>query len=91
MTWTIDYSKSAMETLKKWAKSNPLLMKKTKKVLNAILEQPKSGIGHPEPLVGGDGITYSRRITGQHRIIYDIYEDEVRILIIEMEGHYDDK
>ena len=36
-------------------------------------------------------ITYSRRISGKDRIIYDIYDDVLVVLIISVKGHYDDK
>lgn len=75
----------------KWKKYNPNLFRKLGKFLKAIQEDPRNGIGHPEPLVGGNGITYSRRITAPDRIIYDIYDEEVHVLVIELEGHYDDK
>ncbi len=55
------------------------------------MENPRFGIGHPEPLVGGGDVTWSRHITKQDRIIYDIYDDRVEVLVIELEGHYDDK
>jgi toxin YoeB len=57
----------------------------------AIAENPRKGIGHPEPLVGGEDIIYSRRITAHDRIIYSIHDQEVIVIIIELEGHYKDK
>ncbi len=56
-----------------------------------IAEDPRHGIGHPEPLIGGGGITYSRRITAHDRIIYRIYDEEVYVIVVDLEGHYDDK
>ena len=40
---------------------------------------------------GGNDITYSRHITAQDRIIYDILDEEILVSIIELEGHYNDK
>lgn len=37
------------------------------------------------------GITYSRRISANNRIIYRIHDDEVYVLVVELERHYDDK
>ena len=45
----------------------------------------------PEALIGGKDITWSRHITAHDRIIYDIYDDVVTVLIVEVEGHYKDK
>ena len=53
MTYTIEYSKDADKTLKKWKKSNPQLFKKATQILFDIMEHPRTGLGHPEPLVGG--------------------------------------
>ena len=61
------------------------------KLLSELAEHPRIGTGHPEPLVGGEGNIYSRHITAHDRIIYRIYDDIVVVLIITIEGHYDDK
>ena len=89
--YSLDFDPKVVKVMAKWKKSNPNLFKKLGKILDAIQKDPRNGIGHPEPLVGGDGITYSRRITAHDRIIYDIYDEEVHVLVIELEGHYDDK
>ena len=89
--YILDFDPKVIKVMAKWKKSNPNLFKKLVKILYAIQEDPRSGLGHPEPLVGGNGITYSRRITAHDRIIYDIYDEEVHVLVIELEGHYDDK
>ncbi|MFG6391337.1 MAG: type II toxin-antitoxin system YoeB family toxin, partial [Candidatus Amulumruptor sp.] len=60
-------------------------------LLPEIESHPRTGTGHPEPLKGGNDVTYSRHLTAHDRIIYDIYDDTVHVLIIEIEGHYDDK
>ena len=46
---------------------------------------------YPEPLVGGEGVVYSRRITAHDRIIYRIYDNEIYVLVVDIEGHYNDK
>ena len=91
MMYTIEYSKQAEKTLKKWKKSNPTLFKKAVSVLMDIMKHPKSGIGHPEALIGGGDVTYSRHITAHDRIIYDVYENETVVLIVQAEEHYNDK
>ena len=60
------------------------------KVVN-IAEDPRHGIGHPEPMIGGGNITYSRHITAHDRIIYNIHDDEIYVIVVEVEGHYNDK
>ena len=91
MIYRIEFSKEADKTLKKWKKSNPRLFNKAKRLLLDIMEHPRTGLGHPEPLVGGMDVTYSRHITANDRIIYDVYDDRVSLLIIQAEEHYNDK
>ena len=55
------------------------------------MDYPRTGLGHPEALVGGKDITWSRQITAHDRIIYDIYDEVLVALVIESEGHYSDK
>ncbi|MBR5919033.1 MAG: type II toxin-antitoxin system YoeB family toxin, partial [Prevotella sp.] len=54
-------------------------------------QHPRTGTGHPEPLKGGNAVTYSRRLSANDRVIYDVYDDVVTVLILEVEGHYNDK
>lgn len=89
--YTVDFEKKALKIVAKWKKSNPALYKKFKSLLADILAHPRTGLGHPEALVGGNDITYSRHITAQNRIIYNIYDSTVSILVIQVEEHYDDK
>lgn len=91
MIYNITIANSAKKVLKKWKKSNPALFRKASGILEEIMEHPRTGTGHPEPLKGGKDITYSRRITGFNRIIYDVYDDKVEVEVIDVEGHYDDK
>lgn len=91
MIYKVEYSKAADKTLRKWKKSNPMLFKKATKVLLDIMLHPRTGIGHPEALVGGGDITWSRHITADDRIIYDIYDERITVLIIQAENHYNDK
>lgn len=91
MTYTIKISESADKVIAKWKKSNPSLLKKFRKIYDELLEHPKTGLGHPEPLKGGGDITWSRRISAHDRVVYDIHEDIVSVYIIEVGGHYKDK
>lgn len=91
MKYNVDFTKDAQRVVKKWKKSNPILYKKLVVILDEISMHPRIGTGHPEPLRGGNDITYSRRLSAHDRIIYDIHDDTVTVLVIDVEGHYDDK
>ena len=89
MNYHIDFSSEAEKVVKKWKKSNPIAFKKLRNLIPELEQHPRTG--HPEPLKGGEDITYSRHITRNDRMIYEINDDKVLVLIIELEGHYDDK
>ena len=91
MNFVVRYTDEADETIAKYKKSNPIAYKKVLRLLKEITEHPREGTGRPEPLTGGNDITYSRRISGKDRIIYDIYDETIVVLIISVEGHYKDK
>ena len=91
MRYIIDISDHADKIIRKWKKSNPQLFKKYQRIYHELADHPRTGIGHPEPLRGGNDITYSRRLSAHDRIIYDIHDETVTVLVIDVEGHYDDK
>lgn len=91
MSYKIGFSDEAAKVVKKWKKSNVLAFKKLYKLIPELEQHPRSGTGHPEPLKGGNEITWSRRITAHDRIIYDIYDETITVLVVEVEGHYKDK
>ena len=89
--YEVKISTEADKIVKKWKKSNPQLWKKYQKIYHELIDHPRIGLGHPEALKGGNDITYSRHITAHDRIIYDIYDEVLVVLVIEAEGHYNDK
>ena len=91
MSYKIEFSKEADKIIAKWKKSNPIAFKKLSSYMPELAEHPRTGTGHPEPLTSGNDVTYSRRISANDRIIYDIYDEKVVVLILSVEGHYNDK
>lgn len=76
MIYTVITSKSTEDVIKKWKKSNPKLFKKYQKIYHELMDHPRTGIGHPEALVGGNSILYSRHITAHDRIILLSYKEQ---------------
>jgi len=83
----IEYTQQAQNDLIFWKKSgNKSIQNKIIRLLNAILESPYTGIGKPEALKYELTGKWSRRINGEHRIIYIVMEE---IIYIEsLKGHY---
>lgn len=83
----IELTSDAKEHLLYWQKTgNKSILKKIEKLTDSILETPYSGIGKPEALRFGLSGKWSRRITDEHRYIYDIFNNTLRIY--SLRGHY---
>lgn len=91
MIYKILTIKSVDKVVSKWKKSNPAKFKKYGQILHELMEHPRTGLFHPEPLKGGDDITWSRHISAKDRIIYEIYDEHIKVIIVQVEDHYNDK
>ncbi len=89
--YILDFTKNATKEIAFLKKSDTISYKKVSKLLEELQEHPRTGTGHPEPLTQGNDITYSRRINKKDRLIYDIIDEVVTVLVITTKGHYDDK
>ena len=66
-----------------------ILIKKIDDLLKELKLHPKTGTGKPEQLKGYPN-RWSRRITDKHRLVYEIYDDVVVVLVLSAYGHYKD-
>ena len=89
--YNIIYSPKATEDLLTLQRSEPTAYKKVAKLIEELKEHPRTGTGHPEPLKGDRSGQWSRTITKKHRLIYEIFENEVYVDVLSAYGHYDDK
>ena len=87
----VAFSEKAEKDIEFWKKSgNKIILKKISQLINAIQESPYTGIGKPEALKYGLSGKWSRRIDKEHRLIYEIIdENTIEILsILSAKGHY---
>ncbi|MBR1733185.1 MAG: Txe/YoeB family addiction module toxin [Alloprevotella sp.] len=91
MQYEIRYTPKANAGLAKLAKSEPKAFRKAVQLIEELRNNPRTGTGHPEPLKGGAGENWSRRITQRHRLVYEIRDAEVIVLVLTAYGHYEDK
>ena len=89
--YKITFSPEAETDLSKLKRSEPACFKKAVKLLNELVEHPKTVTGHPEPLKGKPENRWSRQISKKHRLVYRIFETEVYVDVLSAYGHYDDK
>ena len=72
-----------------WKKSgNKAIMNKITALLKDIAEHPYTGIGKPEPLKYELAGYWSRRINSEHRIVYSVDEEVVRVYVLSMRYYY---
>ncbi len=67
------------------------LLKKIDILLAEIAEHPHMGTGKPEQLRHKQGEYWSRRIDDKHRLVYEIVEQRLVVIIVSSLGHYTDK
>ena len=77
-----------------WLENDADTAIKIKNLLKEIKSNPFKGIGKPEPLKHGLKGFWSRRITGEHRLVYKVSGKkgiDQKCTIIQGRFHYDDK
>jgi toxin YoeB len=85
----IIYSEEAQKDIEYWKRSgNKNIQKKITQLLNAIEKDPFEGVGKPEALKYNLSGLWSRRINQEHRIVYQVSEDQQSIRIYSLKGHY---
>jgi toxin YoeB len=52
--------------------NDPAMLGRVNELIRDMLRSPFSGIGKPEPLLGNMKGWWSRRITGEHRLVYRV-------------------
>jgi len=87
VTWKLVYTKQAQKDAKKLASSG--LKPKAQELLALIAEDPYRKPPPFEKLIGDLAGTYSRRINIQHRLVYQVLEDEQVVKVLRLWSHYD--
>ena len=70
-----------------WQKTDKSKLKKINELIKDISRNPFDGLGKPEALKHKYAGFWSRRIDHEHRLIYRVVEDEIRIA--KCRFHYD--
>ncbi len=90
----IEFTAHGWEDFNYWLENDEDVVKKIKELIKSIRQEPFKGIGKPEPLKFGLKGFWSRRITGEHRVVYGINGVkgiDQKCTIISCRFHYDDK
>jgi toxin YoeB len=86
VTWNITFTKHAQKDARKIAAAG--LRAKAEELLDILQENPFKTPPPYHKLVGDLAGAYSRRINIQHRLVYQVLEEEKLVKVIRMWTHY---
>lgn len=75
-----------LEDLRYWVETDRKIALRLFNLIEAILRDPFSGVGKPEPLKYFAPGVWSRRLTQEHRLVYLVREE--RIDFLQARYHY---
>jgi toxin YoeB len=86
ITWT----SSAWEEYIQWQKEDPRILNSVNELIKDIRRDPFKGLGKPEPLKHALAGWWSRRISGEHRLVYRVSGkgDTQQVEIAQCRYHY---
>ena len=87
MKWELVFTKQAQKDSKKNAAAGH--RDKTERLLDVLRKNPFQTPPPFEKLVGDLAGAYSRRITIQHRLVYQVLEKEKIVKVLRLWTHYD--
>ena len=87
MTWHVVFTKQAQKDAKKLSSAG--LRPKAEELIALLKENPYQTPPFFEKLVGDLSGLYSRRINIQHRLVYQIFDDERTVKVLRMWTHYE--
>ena len=87
MTWQLVFTKRAQKDAKKLSRAG--LRSKAEELLAILRKNPFQTPLPYEKLVGDLTGAYSRRINIQHRLVYQVMEDQRIVKVLRMWTHYE--
>jgi len=86
LVWTV----AAWEDYLHWQQTDKAVLAKINELIRDTLRNPFAGLGKPEPLKENLKGFWSRRITGEHRLVYRVTgaNDAKQLEIVQCRYHY---
>ncbi len=85
--WQLYFTKQAQKDAKKLASSG--LKPKAQELLELLRKDPFASPPPYEKLIGDLSGAYSRRINIQHRLVYQVLEEEHAIKVVRLWTHFE--
>jgi toxin YoeB len=76
----LEFDQAGFEDLAWWIDKDRKMAQRVVRLIQAVPRDPFTGIGKPEPLKHELAGCWSRRINDEHRLVYQVLEDKIRIL-----------
>ncbi|MEI8019987.1 MAG: Txe/YoeB family addiction module toxin [Schlesneria sp.] len=73
------FADEAWEDYRYWQKQDKRMIERINKVIREVMRKPFSGVGKLEPLKHALAGFWSRRITEEHRRVYEIDDDDLLV------------
>ena len=80
------WSDKSWEEYLSWQSTDKKVLKKINSLIKDIKRDPFEGIGKPEPLKYELQGCWSRRVTNEHRLVYEVEDDA--LYIVSCKYHY---
>ncbi|CAH2601540.1 ribosome-dependent mRNA interferase toxin YoeB [Rhodovastum atsumiense] len=86
----VHFSEEGWEDYQHWCQHDRTVLDKINALIEDTRRRPFTGLGKPEPLKAALSGWWSRRITGEHRLVYRVAGAgaEQRIEIVQCRYHY---
>ena len=87
-----EFTPNGWEEFEYWLENDPEVIDKIRLLISSIKQSPFKGLGKPEPLKHNLQGFWSRRITGEHRLVYQISGTkgkDQKCSIIQCRFHYE--
>jgi toxin YoeB len=81
------FDRHFIKDLEWWIETKREIALKMLDLVDAVLREPERGIGKPERLKSLGAGVWSRRITQEHRLVYQLFDD--RIVFLQGRYHYE--
>ena len=82
------FSSRSWEEYLYWQETDPKRLRRINQLIKEVMREPLAGIGKPEPLQHAFQGYWSRRIDGEHRMVYKVVGDQ--LWIAQLRFHYRD-
>ena len=80
MTRLVTFTGAGRDDYTYWQTQDKRVLKKINELIKDAQRSPFEGLGKPESLRGDLAGSWSRRITDEHRLVYSVSDNEIRVV-----------